>query len=208
MKYKCVIFDFDGTLADTEDAALKIYNGLAEKYEYSKISKQDLHRFKRLNLMEILDLTKIPLTKLPKIIKNGQKLLKREMEHIRPFDKNIKEILMEIKMEAGCLGIITSNSKKNVKAFMKEMDIGFFDFIVSSPLMTKESRINSIARKYGLQKSDILYVGDETRDILACKKAGVSCAAVTWGYNYPEILIKENPDYMIEDLGELLDIIR
>jgi phosphoglycolate phosphatase len=73
--------------------------------------------------------------------------------------------------------------------------------------MSKEIKINATARKYSIPKSDILYVGDESRDIAACKRAGVKCAAVTWGYNYPEALLKENPDYMIDDLSSLIEIV-
>ena len=39
MAYKCVVFDFDGTLADTEEKTFNIYNDMAEKYKYRKITK-------------------------------------------------------------------------------------------------------------------------------------------------------------------------
>ena len=38
MKYKYVIFDFDGTLADTEEANFVIYQKLAEKYNLRNIT--------------------------------------------------------------------------------------------------------------------------------------------------------------------------
>ena len=43
MAYKCVVFDFDGTLADTEEKTFNIYNDMAEKYKYRKITKEELH---------------------------------------------------------------------------------------------------------------------------------------------------------------------
>ncbi len=207
MAFQCVIFDFDGTLADTEERALYIYNSLAEKYNYKSITREELHKIKHLNIKEIIETVEIPLKKLPKIIKHGQKLLKNEMHTIKPFDEKLEEILIELKKRVKVMGIITSNSNRNVKAFMRNQHIDSFDFIESSPLMSKEIKISSTARKYSIPKSDILYVGDESRDIAACKKAGVKCAAVTWGYNYPEALLKESPDYMIEDLTSLIEIV-
>jgi len=207
MAFQCVIFDFDGTLADTEERALYIYNSLAEKYSYKSITREELHKIKHLNIKEIIETVEIPLKKLPKIIKHGQKLLKNEMHTIKPFDEKLEEILIEIKKRVKVMGIITSNSNRNVKAFMRNQNIDSFDFIESSPLMSKEIKISSTARKYSIPKSDILYVGDESRDIAACKKAGVKCAAVTWGYNYPEALLKESPDYMIDDLTSLIEIV-
>ncbi|HAE60854.1 MAG TPA: phosphoglycolate phosphatase [Eubacteriaceae bacterium] len=207
MAFQCVIFDFDGTLADTEERALHIYNSLAEKYSYKSITRDELHKIKHLNIKEIIETVEIPLKKLPKIIKHGQKLLKNEMNSIKPFDDKLDEILLQLKKRVKYIGIITSNSNRNVKAFMKNQNIDSFDFIESSPLMSKEIKINATARKYSIPKSDILYVGDESRDIAACKRAGVKCAAVTWGYNYPEALLKENPDYMIDDLSSLIEIV-
>jgi phosphoglycolate phosphatase-like HAD superfamily hydrolase len=43
-----------------------------------------------------------------------------------------------------------------------------------------------------------VYVGDEVRDIVAARKAGVDVAAVSWGYNTREVLAKHEPDYLIE----------
>lgn len=207
MAFKCVIFDFDGTLADTEERALFIYNSLAEKYNYNTITKEELHQIKHLNIKEIIELVNMPLVKLPKIIKQGQKLLKKEMENIKPFEPELKTVLSEIKSKVKYMGVITSNSNRNVKSFMRNQEIKMFNFIESSPLMGKELKINSVARKYSLEKSDILYVGDETRDILSCKKAGVAVAAVSWGYNYPDALLKEEPDYLIHELREIINII-
>ena len=53
-----------------------------------------------------------------------------------------------------------------------------------------------------------LYVGDETRDIEAAQKAGVSIAAVTWGYNSAEVLRRFSPDYLVNRPDELLSLMR
>jgi phosphoglycolate phosphatase-like HAD superfamily hydrolase len=48
-----------------------------------------------------------------------------------------------------------------------------------------------------------VYLGDEVRDIVAARKAGVDVAAVTWGYNTRELLAAHAPDYLIERPEEL-----
>jgi phosphoglycolate phosphatase-like HAD superfamily hydrolase len=49
----------------------------------------------------------------------------------------------------------------------------------------------------------VVYVGDEERDVVAARQAGVDIAAVTWGYNSPELLAVQEPDYLIDYPDEL-----
>jgi phosphoglycolate phosphatase len=207
MSYRCIIFDFDGTLANTEQKALAIYNELAQKFEYRPINQEELNRMKKMTFREMLEATEIPLKKIPKVMKMAQKRLKNEMKTIAPFDPELKIHLRDMKSQVALMGILTSNTRRNVRAFLKEQDIQGFDFVLSSPLMGKEKKIRAVIRRWGLDKSDILYVGDETRDIEACKAAQVDCAAVSWGYNYPETLLKEQPTYLVDRFSQLLDIV-
>jgi phosphoglycolate phosphatase len=52
-----------------------------------------------------------------------------------------------------------------------------------------------------------LYVGDEVRDIQACKKSFVKIIAVTWGFDIPDVLKSHNPDFLVSTPKEILDII-
>ena len=60
--------------------------------------------------------------------------------------------------------------------------------------------------KQALHPSNVLYVGDEVRDIEAAKKAGIRIAAVTWGYNSKKALEAYKPDYLVTKPEELLQI--
>jgi CRISPR-associated protein Cas8b1/Cst1 subtype I-B len=67
--------------------------------------------------------------------------------------------------------------------------------------------IKKVIKKDNTKYEKIFYVGDETRDIEAAKKAGIQSIAVSWGYLSREILEKYKPDYIIDNPKELLDII-
>jgi HAD-hyrolase-like len=54
---------------------------------------------------------------------------------------------------------------------------------------------------------DILFVGDETRDIEACQKVGIRIAAVTWGYNSRRSLVAMKPDFVFDDPQELVSLL-
>ena len=57
-----------------------------------------------------------------------------------------------------------------------------------------------------LKLSEMIYIGDETRDIQAAKKAGIRSAAVTWGYNSRKALEAQSPDYLIHSPQELFHL--
>lgn len=105
------------------------------------------------------------------------------------------------------VGIISSNTKKNIRLFLEHRQIDSVDFVISSPLFSKEAKIKNIMRKNRLSEENVLYIGDETRDVDSAKKAGVRSVAVTWGWTGRELLAKHSPDYIIDSFDELLPVI-
>lgn len=209
MPYKCVIFDFDGTLADTEEKAFQIYNRLAEKYQYSQVTMEELQHIKNLHIKKILEIVDIPLHHFPRVIKEGQKMLKSESSEIHAFNSDIHEFFVAMNKEVEFCGILTSNIKKTVNQFIKKYFLEEeIKFVKCSALMSKADKIRKVLRWSRIKPHEMLYVGDETRDIEACKKVGVDVVAVKWGYNTPKALEQCDPTYMIDNLWDLLDIVK
>ncbi|WKY42879.1 HAD hydrolase-like protein [Eubacteriaceae bacterium ES2] len=209
MPYKCVIFDFDGTLADTEEKAFEIYNRLAEKYQYSQVTMEELQHIKNLHIKEILEIVDIPLHQFPKVIKEGQKMLKSESSEIHAFNADIHDFFVAMNKEVEFCGILTSNIKKTVNQFIKKYLLDEeIKFVKCSALMSKADKIRKVLRWSRIKPNEMLYVGDETRDIEACKKVGVDVVAVKWGYNTPKALEQCDPTYMIDNLWELIAIVK
>ncbi|MNF15821.1 Pyrophosphatase PpaX [compost metagenome] len=50
-------------------------------------------------------------------------------------------------------------------------------------------------------------MGDELRDVQACKRIGVKVAAVTWGYDSVKLLTEAEPDYLCEAPVDILGLI-
>lgn len=207
MKYKCVIFDFDGTLANTENVIFRVYNEIAKKYGYKEITHDYIDELKHQPIHNIIKDLGVPYLKVFSLIKKGQKLMKEYHKSMDPYEEDLKETLKILKSKLSYMGIISSNSKKNINTFLKNEKIDTMDFIISSPLFSKEIKINKLKKKLKLKDEDILYVGDEVRDIVSAKKANIDIASVTYGYNTKEYLSSEHPTYFIDDLKELFNII-
>lgn len=207
MKKTTIIFDFDGTVADTLSYIYKIINRLAVENGLSEVSSEEFKKLRNKHPLEIVRKYKIPLLKLPFLIRKGQALMKSDIPNIK-FINGIKQILLNLKERGYKLGILTSNSQENIKLFMKKYNLNLFEFVyTSSSLFGKSRPLNKVVNKYRLKKDQVLYVGDEVRDIEACKKIGIQIIAVTWGFNSEDILKRYNPDYIIHKPEELLKIL-
>ncbi|MDO4288670.1 MAG: HAD-IA family hydrolase [Eubacterium sp.] len=209
MAYRCIVFDFDGTLADTEELAFEIYNELAKKYKYHPVTREELMHIKNLHIKEIMEIVDIPFYKLPRVISQGQKRMRVREAEIRSFTPNIKTVVDGLREQTEVMGILTSNVKRTVASFLKHYAIdGDFDFLVSSALLSKQKKIRKVLKRYNLKKEELLYIGDETRDIEACHRAGVDVAAVSWGYNSVLALKRCQPTYMVERIEDILEIVK
>lgn len=75
-------------------------------------------------------------------------------------------------------------------------------------LFGKGSAIKKICKIRGIKTNEVLYIGDEVRDIISTKKIGSKIMSVSWGYNAKERLIKEKPDWIADKPSDILKIIK
>jgi HAD superfamily hydrolase (TIGR01549 family) len=201
-----LIFDFDGTIADTFHCLLRIGNRLSKEFHFKEIDPDEVEDMKDMNVQQTIHHLKIPLLKIPMIVAKAKNELHKEIESVEPIE-GLKEVLLQIKALGHKMGILTSNSSKNVAGFLKNNELNLFDFIyTTSKIWSKNWGLQSLIHENGLDSSEIIYVGDETRDIEAAKKAGIRSAAVTWGYNSHKALESHHPDYLLHTPEELLTL--
>ena len=107
------------------------------------------------------------------------------------------------------MGIVSSNSEANIRTCLRSNNVEqWFEFVVGySRLLGKQRVLRRVLRQTGLECRDVLYVGDEVRDIVAAQHAGVDVAAVTWGINSQGILAEHTPTYLIDRPEELLGLL-
>ena len=209
MTAKVIIFDFDGTIADTLDVLVSITNRLAVEFGYKPITQEELALFKNLNSRQIIKHSGISIFQLPFLVRKVKAELNKEIKTLSLIP-GIKEVLIELKNQGNSLGIITSNSKENVIAFLAVNDLQYlFDFIYSgTKLFGKSKVINKFLKQENIKPEAVIYVGDEIRDIEAARRSEIKVIAVSWGFNSEQVLAEQNPDYLIHDPAELIDVTR
>lgn len=208
MNYRALIFDFDGTIADTLEEALKIYNTMATSEGLKSLDESELPFLRTLSLPKLLEHLDISKLQVPKLLFQGTRLLKERIPHLS-INKGMKEALTQLHENAEHFGILTSNSVENATLFLKTHGLeNLFDFVISTSKLTGKSRyLKRILKEHQLQPQEMIYIGDETRDIISAKKAGVRVAAVTFGFNAKEALEKEKPDFLCDTAEELVTAI-
>jgi phosphoglycolate phosphatase len=205
---KYIAFDFDGTIVSSMALGVQLYNEIAEKYNYRKIQEEELHVIHKLSIPERLKMFNLPLYKIPKIIVEFKKNYNQHVGSLRAIE-GMKQVIFRLKEEGYTLGIISSNSVPNIEKFLAKNQFDVFDQVYSSRgLFGKQSTINNVIKKLRIKKEDMIYIGDEVRDINACKKAGVKMIAVSWGFDSRELLEEQNPDYIADKPADITEIMQ
>ncbi len=203
MPHKVVIFDFDGTIADTFEIVIKLLNNLSYKYHYGRIEDpEEIRKLKSLGAKELFTKFHISKLKLLFLLRRVKKELQDEIPHVQAFN-GISELLRDLKNQGYTTGIISSNSTYNVNLFLKNNNLKDFDYVLADVgIFGKGRKLKKLNKRY--RDSVIYYVGDELRDIEAAKKGKTEIISVSWGYNSREALEKANPSMVVNHPYEIL----
>lgn len=204
-----ILFDFDGTIVDSVEIGIAITNRLALQFGFPPFDEETLEELKYLGSREALKRSQIPVWQLPFLIRRFTHELNQEIPNLRLFPE-IRETLLDLKQQGCLLGIVSTNSVKNIQEFLRVQHLtSTFDIVSASYSLFGKSRlIKKIIRQKRLEPNQVYYVGDETRDIEAAKKSGVYSVAATWGLSAAEILSQSDPDFLIHHPGELLHLLK
>ncbi|MEC4805971.1 MAG: HAD-IA family hydrolase [Jaaginema sp. PMC 1080.18] len=198
MTPRLIVFDFDGTIADTPQTVFAIVNRLAEEFNYPALSAAQILTLQGLSSREIVRQADVSMLKLPFLLRRVKQELNREISSIQPIS-GMEAALQELKAQGYRLGILTSNRQDSVTTFLATNNLqNIFEFIDSDvTLFGKHRKIRRLLRLNRLNPQEFVYVGDETRDIEAAQKSKVWAIAVGWGFNAPALLARYNPDNLV-----------
>jgi len=205
MKYKLIILDFDGTLADSFQWFINIMDRVADKYNFKKIEKDDIEMMRKSNADKMLKHHGIPLWKTPLIGKHLRKLMSEDIHEIHLFD-GISELFKNLADKGVTMGIVTSNSCENVCKVLGSSNsslIKYYECGVS--LFGKSIKLKKIIKHSGIPIDEVIFIGDEIRDLDAAGKTGIKFGAVSWGYTNLEALTAHSPDEVFTTVEEIIN---
>ncbi len=204
---KWIIFDFDGTLVDSKELSIQIMNELAEKYQYSQLNREQIEKLRKYSIPERCRIINFPLYKIPFAFIDFLFLYQAGRDQIALFPE-MKELLEKLANTNFKLAIISSNNEENIKNSLQKNQIDTIHDILVASIFGKDKTIKKFLQKHKLKPSEVLYVGDELRDILACKRANIKIAWVSWGFDSIEITHVEKPDFYAHQPNDIFSIVK
>lgn len=201
MVKKAIFFDFDGTLANSVDIGVEVYNNIIKSSKGPVLDKDNIEELKMLSLPQICRYLKIPkFLIVSKLMKMKKEIAKRAPE-MNPFFEILE--LLETYKDKFRYQILSSNSKEGINSFLNYYGFDFFEKVVSvKGFSGKDKKLKKMVKEAGLLREEIWYVGDEQRDIIAANRAGIDSLAVCWGFDSEVLLQEVNPKRTVANKKE------
>lgn len=200
---RLVIFDFDGTLADSFPFFLRTFDILAERHGFRPIGGDNLHALRACDARQIMRHVGIPLWKAPRVASDFRNMMADEIEGIGLFD-GVGAMLQALAGESVRLAVLSSNSEANVRAVLgREHARRIETYACGASLFGKRSKLRRLLAAMGVERRHALCIGDELRDAEAARDERLRFGAVAWGYTRADVLAAARPDYLFRRVDEI-----
>jgi phosphoglycolate phosphatase len=201
--YKLVIFDFDGTLADSARWLSEELNPLARRFGFREVSAAQIEELRGCDSRGVLARLGVPAWKLPFIARHLRRRMKQDAEAI-PLVPGAKALLRRLAGQGVVLGVVSSNSADNVRRILGPEAAALVEhYACGAGLFGKAAKFRKVLRRARIAATETLCIGDETRDIEAARQAGLACGAVAWGYATRDVLAAGAPTWLFETPDEV-----
>jgi phosphoglycolate phosphatase len=205
--YKLIIFDFDGTLADTFFWFATNVNKAAEKFNFKKVNLEEMKELRHLSASEMLKKHHVPIWKLPIIAAYMRKLMQQEIDELTLFN-TVPEMLETLQKNHMILALVTSNSQQNVSAVLGNSVLSLFNYLeFGVSIFGKKTKIKKVIKNSKIPLHQIIYIGDEIRDAEAARALGIHFGAVSWGYNDENALIAQSPNIVFRRISDIKSLL-
>ena len=196
-----IVFDFDGTIADSFMVAVET---LFELTHREPLPDEDITRLRAMSTRELLRALHVPLWQVPFLAWRARRKLRGRLASI-DLIPGIDDAIRRLSRDHQ-LFVLSSNSAENVHIFLARFGIAacFADIIGNASPLYKQGPLRRLLRRNRLAAGKVWYVGDETRDVDAARRAGVQVVAVSWGYNDIGALERHHPDALVFTPEELV----
>lgn len=204
---KVVIFDFDGTIADTSSLIRGIYNEMAGENGWPAIDEEEYQRLRGLGFVKAQKWSGIKTWQIPSLMREGLKRFHRHTDEIKLFT-GMPELISKLTDDGKIIYILSTNNPQIIKEVLGRYGIADkVKILKRSPLFSKHYPIRHLVSKQKYKPENVWMVGDEVRDIEAAKKAGVKGVAVNWGLQTTSLLKAASPNAIATSSDQLLSIL-
>lgn len=209
-KITTILFDLDGTLIDTNELIITTYLHTLEKYYPSKYQREDVLPFLGPTLHEAFGSIDPDLVE-EMVLEYRAFNIANHDELVTEF-AGVFETVQSLKDKGYKLGIVTTKRHDVTLKGLRLMDLErFFEVVVTYDHVSKTKPdpepIFKALEQLDSTPEETMMVGDNYHDILAGKNAGTVTAGCAWSIKGREYIAKYEPDYILENMADLLTIL-
>jgi phosphoglycolate phosphatase len=200
-----IIFDFDGTIADSRDYFVNFIAKEANKFPLSEKELQGLHG---LPLVTIARRLGHHWWQMPNLYFKGRKKMDAIIPDLKPF-RGMIDVVDKLHAEGHELFIVSSNSVKNIRRFLKRHHIyeHFLEIYGGAEVFGKSRTIRQLLKRNNLTTKESILIGDELRDVQAAQSLGMRVVAVTWGFASKTIIEEAKPTAIAYSPADIIRIL-
>jgi phosphoglycolate phosphatase len=215
-EYDVIIFDLDGTLTDPKIGITKSVQYALSKFGINECNVNNLDKFIGPPLLESFRKYYFPKdSKARKAVEYYREYFTESGIYENKVYPGIPNLMKQLQNSEKQLIVATSKPTIFAERILKHFGLSeYFSSVVGSNLdctrTLKDEIIQHIlSESYGIQRQNMVIIGDREQDIIAANNNEIDSIAVTYGYGSIEELQKANPTYFaksVDDLKRILDI--
>ncbi|MCQ6275702.1 pyrophosphatase PpaX [Bacillus sp. V3B] len=209
-KITTLLFDLDGTLIDTNELIISSFLHTLEQYYPGQYKREDVLPFNGPSLIETF--SKINAEKAEEMIEVYQVHNHAHHDAIVTEFPGVYETIQVLKESGFKLAIVTTKRPGVVEMGLRLTKLKpFFDTVITFADVTNTKPDPEPVQKaldaLGSRPEEAIMVGDNYHDILAGKNARTKTAGVAWALKGKDHLQTFEPDYMLESIEDMLQIV-
>ena len=215
MKFDNAIFDLDGTILDTLEDLSDSVNFALTINDLPTRTIEEVRAFVG-NGIRLLIERAVPESTSEDIV---DKCFLDFKEHYKtnstnktkPYD-GITKVLNDLKNSGLKLALVSNKADFAVQELMIKYFPGVFDFATGEKEGARRKpypdSVFAAMEYLNADKNKTVYIGDSEVDVETARNCGIPCVAVTWGFRNKTVLSELNPEYIIDDTKDIIDILK
>jgi phosphoglycolate phosphatase len=201
-RYRLVIFDFDGTLADSLPWFRASFQDMIARFDLAPVGADEIEGLRSMSGRQIMARLNVPMWRLPAIVSDMRKRKLAAAGGISLFD-GVATLLSDLQRLGIQAAIVSSDGEESVRRVLGPTAGLISRFDCGAAIFGKHRKFRRVARHFGTRPADIICIGDELRDIEAARAAGMDSGAVAWGYAFPTALRAAGPTHLFNSMAEM-----
>lgn len=215
-KISLVILDLDGTVADTIPDIARAIQKIILKYgdfgDLQELTRKSIGNGARKLLERVYDALGISKAELEQDLRDYEALYAKEYCIDTALYKNVLHTLNGLKQRGVKMAMATMKPRGATEGVLRKLGVlPYMELVLSADDMKAPKpdpcSVYECAKAAGVPVEECLMAGDGMTDVGAAKNAGIVSVAVMGGYYDQEKMLQSGADYIIYDIGEILNIV-